>query len=278
MTTEFFSTANSTFASYEVTDNQIQTLRNCIEGSTSVEEAAKQLTAHAEASATRIEIQQRIGGLWTLLNDTAVALPCAQPRIISILRTIRTLPKAREPKGEWEDCIDLEDGFYWRELTAWANDWWDNFNHYAANYFLEACPNEQEKARRKVAWTSACTYTARLVATGDEALSAYGRVLECGTWAVQDALEDEKLVCLDAAAQLFVYAGSELYLRCKEGPNEGMSVKKDSLWKGEKGFSVERWRFWRERWDVLAKCESLSDDERGVAEQAFEAMGNVEGD
>jgi hypothetical protein len=280
MTAEFFSTANSTFTSYEVTDSQIQTLKECIEGTISTDEAAKQITAHPEASSTPVEIKQRLGGLWTLLNDTAVALPSAQPKIISLLQTIRTLPKAREPHGEGEGCVDLEDGYYWRELTDWASNWADSFNFHASNYSIEACPNEQEKARRKLAWINACAYSARLATTGDEALSSYGAGLERAHWAISDALEhdsrDEEPGSLEAAAQVFLYAASELYRRCKEGPKEGIPNKKDVLWKGEKGFSLERWGFWRERWSVFAKSEGLSHEARGVAQKAFDAMKEVE--
>jgi hypothetical protein len=73
-------------------------------------------------------MKQRLGGLWTLLNDTAVHLEVAQPQIISLLKHIRTLPGQPEPKGEGEDVIDLDDGFYWRELTDWGINWADAFN------------------------------------------------------------------------------------------------------------------------------------------------------
>ena len=41
---------------------------------------------------------------------------------------IRTFPQIEEPKGEGEEFVDLDDGFFWRELTDWANNWADAFN------------------------------------------------------------------------------------------------------------------------------------------------------
>lgn len=128
MADEFFSKAPSTFADYNITTNQFNTLKLCIDGTITPTEAAKQLAAHPEASPTPLEMQQRLGGLWTLLNDTAVYLPSSQSTIIAILQTIRTFPQVEEPKGEGEEFVDLDDGFFWRELTDWANNWADAFN------------------------------------------------------------------------------------------------------------------------------------------------------
>ncbi|KAF2133091.1 hypothetical protein P153DRAFT_331481 [Dothidotthia symphoricarpi CBS 119687] len=280
MATEFFNTADSTFAGYDITDTQIKTLRDYLESNTIAEEAVKQLTVHPEESSTPVEMKKRLGGLWTLLNDTAVRLPSAQPKIISILRTIRKLPKAQEPKGAGEEYIDLDDGFYWKELTDWANNWADAFNSHASRFLVEQPADGQDKANRRVAWTSACEYTGRLAATGDDALSSYGAGLERATRAIAEALEvdtgNEEPDSVEAAAELFLYAGSELYRCCQEGQKYGMLNSPASMWKGDEGFSQDRWRFWGERWNALSKAESLSADTRRIAKQSVEAMKQVE--
>ncbi|KAF1850413.1 uncharacterized protein K460DRAFT_361214 [Cucurbitaria berberidis CBS 394.84] len=281
MTSEFFSNASSTFAGYDITDDQINTLKGCLEGIITTTEAARKLTAHPEASSTPVELKQRLGGLWTLLNDTAVALPSAQPDILSVLQKIRTLPKAEEPKGEGEEYIELDDGFFWRELTDWANNWADAFNSHAAQFLIEKHADDQKKAQRKAAWTSACAYTARLAATGDDALSSYGGGLDRASRAIAEALEvdtgDKEPDSLEAAANLFLYASSELYHRCKEGRTDGMLTSTAGVWQGEEGFSEARWRFWTERWTALAGLPGISEHARAVARQALEAMKRVEG-
>lgn len=51
-----------------------------------------------------------------------------QPRIVNVLKAIRALPRGPEPTGDGQDVFDVEDSFYWRELSYWAGDWWDDFN------------------------------------------------------------------------------------------------------------------------------------------------------
>lgn len=124
----FFANAPAILQGFNVTDDQIDALKSCIKEDAVPAEAAKHLTAHPEAAPTPLELQQRLGGLWTLLNHTAVAVPSAQARIISILQTIRTFPRVEEPKGEGEGCFEFDDGFFWRELTDWASSWADDYN------------------------------------------------------------------------------------------------------------------------------------------------------
>lgn len=128
MSDEYFDRAPTTFKDFNVTDDQINALKACVDDRLAAGDAATHITKYPEASSTPIEMKLRLGGLWTLLNDTAVFLPSAQPSIISILQAIQKLPKAQEPHGEGEGCVDLEDGFYWRELTDWAINWADNWN------------------------------------------------------------------------------------------------------------------------------------------------------
>ncbi|KAF2199803.1 hypothetical protein GQ43DRAFT_442164 [Delitschia confertaspora ATCC 74209] len=278
MVDQFFNNAGSTFESHEITADQIRTVKACIDGTISPTEAAKQLTAYLEASSKPVELQQRINGLWTLLNHTAVALPSAQPTIISILRTIRTFPKATVPTGEDEDAFDFDDGDYWKELTDWASDWADQFNYYAAQFSIDPSKNSEEKAQRKKDWISACAYTARLSVCGDEALSSYGEGLNRATFTIIDVLEhdlgDKENEELEAAAQLFIYAAPELYRRCKENQSEGIN-KQSGLWHGKNGFAEARWKFWMERWEAMTEKDSFSKDARKIAREALESMKKI---
>lgn len=138
MADEFFKKAHSTFAGYSINDDQIGMLKACVDGNITSAEAAKRLTAYPEASASPVEMKQRLGGLWTLLNDNAVYLPSAQSRIVSILQTVRTLPRIEEPKGEGAEFIELDDGFIWKELTDWASNWSDAFNSMFTSLILRA--------------------------------------------------------------------------------------------------------------------------------------------
>lgn len=111
MSEVYFEKAPATFEGYNITSDQIQTLRASVNGTLPPQKAARQLTRYPESSPTPVEMKTRLGGLWTLLNDTAVLLPSSQPAVIAILQTVRDLPRAPEPHGEGEGCVDLGDGF-----------------------------------------------------------------------------------------------------------------------------------------------------------------------
>ncbi|KAK7398074.1 hypothetical protein QQX98_012560 [Neonectria punicea] len=278
MADAFFTKAPSTFASYNITQDQIVGLQACVNGKKTPEDAAKLLKTYPEASPTPLELQQRLGGLWTLLNDTAVGIMSAQPKIIAILQVIRTFPNVEEPKGEGGDYMDFDDGFFWRELTGWANDWADNYNHYGARFKIEPSQG-QERADRKQAWISANAYTARLASTGDLALSSFGAALERANYAIKHALErdhgDEEPDDLEAAAQLFIHAAPELRRLSVEGPQTEGTPRSYGLWHGQGGYSIERWRFWMERWAVLADVEGFSTQARTAAGEALKSMQKV---
>ncbi|KAH7074148.1 hypothetical protein FB567DRAFT_190873 [Paraphoma chrysanthemicola] len=281
MADEFFSNIKSHFDDYDITPDQISTLTATIGNTITSEDAARCLTLYPEASFTPVELTQRLGGLWTLLNDTAVRLPSSQETIISVLQAIRKLPKAKVPAGEGEDYMDFDDGFYWKELTGWANNWADAFGSYASRFLIEPAKSDEDRTDRKKTWTNACAYSARLTATGDEALSSYGSGLDRATRAISEALEsdtgDKEPESLEAAAEVFINAASELYRRCKEGRTDGMLAGKAKLWQGHKGFSLTRWQFWLKRWDVLAQQKDISDHGREFAQKALKAMQEAEG-
>lgn len=279
MATSFLNNAHSTFEGYEITDTQISALRDYLEDHITADLAAKKLTSYPEDSSNPIELLQRLGGLWTLLNKTAVAVPPSQESIVSVLRAIRTLPRAQVPKGEGEDVYDFDDGYYWRELSEWANNWADTFNSHAADCFSPKPGEDGEKA--KADYISACAFTARLAATNDKALSSYGAALERAASAIPWSLEVEAVPSteperLKAAAQLFMYAAPELHRYCKEEKKLGsLESPIEDVWKGKDGFSLERWKFWADRLNGLAEKEGLTDDARADAKQAREAMERV---
>ncbi|KAK2612309.1 hypothetical protein QQS21_001735 [Conoideocrella luteorostrata] len=279
MADEYFARASFAFAGYCITQTQIEALKAHIDGTSTTEEAVSQLVLYPEASSSPVEMKQRLGGLWTLLNDTAVHLESTQPQIINILKHIRTLPRKPEPKGEGEEFIDLDDGFYWRELTDWGINWADAFNSYGAQLFNTASPNPEERAVRKDRWNSACGYSARLASTGDAMLS-FGASLDLATRAISDGLEtdltEKDYGSIDAAAQVFKHASSELLRRCKAKQATGLMSDSSGLWSGQDGYSMERWQFWKDRWNSLAKQQASSPNIHDSAREALRHMDKVE--
>lgn len=116
------------FLTYRITDEQINTLKACIGGDIGIAETVEILKKFPSTASSSVELQQRLCGLWTLLNDTAVGIPTAQPTIISILRHIQTLPRAELPQDKDQEYFDFDDGCYWRELSWWPSDAADKQN------------------------------------------------------------------------------------------------------------------------------------------------------
>ncbi|KAH6887542.1 hypothetical protein B0T10DRAFT_562757 [Thelonectria olida] len=280
------------FREYNVLPTQITTLKRCVNGNITPRDAAKQLTAYPEAAPTPLEMQQRLAGLWTLLNDTAVLVPSAQTTILSILKIIRTLPPVKEPTGEGEGLMDLDDGDIWCQLSGWGSDLADSLNSWAVRVDREKSPAyraKYDRVTRKAHWISASAYVGRLASTGDELLTGVGGFLRFMSFIIVRALENElnetdpdsnvggKLEPpdLEAMAQLFVHAAPELYRLCKDRHiSQLVRLSKGKLWHGEGNcdYSLERWAFWRERWIALANTESLSGNARQAAREATEAM------
>ena len=92
---------------------------------------------------------------------------------------------------------------------------------------------------------------------------------------------------MEAAAQLFIHAAPELFRRSKNNHTATGAIAKDyndrssksgkqTLWTGRGGYSLERWAFWKERWEVLSNMKELSESERQAARVAIEAMDETE--
>lgn len=139
----------------------------------------------------------------------------------------------------------------------------------------------------KADWISANAYTARLAATEDEVLSASGGHLRRAFQSIVTALEvdtgDKEPEDLEAAAQLFKYAAPQVYRLCREAkevdryhPLWHGRVNKNPIREPFDGPSVERWEFWKERWEVLAGMPMFTEDGRRAAVEALEAMNCAE--
>ncbi|KAI1121984.1 hypothetical protein F5Y10DRAFT_255074 [Nemania abortiva] len=289
MAGEFFATAPLAFKGYDITEDQLSTMETCIRDEVTVEDAAKRLTEHTAAASSPLEVQQRLSGLWTLLNDTAVALPSAQSRIIAILQSIRKLPKLDVPRGEGEYFIDLDDGFVWRELTGWANNWADTYNYHGSRFVIESYSPE-EHAARKACWINANAYTARLAATGEPELTSYGAALDRASRVIVEALEvdhgENKPAQLEAAAELFKHAAAELYRRSQQKSHlgslvslrtnrDGKSPTREQFHDAE-GYSMDIWNAWKRMWEFFSAQPSSSEEARAASYAALMAMREAE--
>ncbi|KAI9793195.1 MAG: hypothetical protein M1816_000616 [Peltula sp. TS41687] len=107
-------------------------------------------------------------------------------------------------------------------------------------------------------------------------------------WALKEALEQEPdprnpayhrqgpvLDCfVPVAAEWISIAGQALL----DGGHKDYGGAGDGgrLWKGKRGFSPERWQFWKERFGVISEHEQVSDETKQVAREAKDRMTKIE--
>lgn len=142
-------------------------------------------------------------------------------------------------------------------------------------------------------WASLNAWIARLVATdlyGPKGLDYYMHRASYNFLYVLDVQGHAKFSTgLPAAANLFRYAGPVLLRMCQEEtrcPEPPIGIFSESVVKKEGegrevlfkglGYSVERWEWWKKRWEQLAAATDVGEDVRADAREASEAMRGAE--
>lgn len=87
--------------------------------------------------------------------------------------------------------------------------------------------------------------------------------------------------CIEAAAQLFIYAAPELFCLVRDNPSgkDIHSIRSQHerlLLAKDKYPSRDSWKAWREKWAHLAEMESLPQRTRDASRVALEAMDRVQ--
>ena len=139
-------------------------------------------------------------------------------------------------------------------------------------------PSQQE---HRADWLSINAFAARLTATSSFPDSGTSFAL-FGLWTLRSALEDEQELDanIPAAAQWVLFAGGKLYTLEEEykpkkgGGDPGRGGK---LWKGRRGFSLERWAFWKEKFQKFSEGQGDSKTKE-YASMAWKQMLEVEGE
>lgn len=89
-------------------------------------------------------------------------------------------------------------------------------------------------------------------------------------------------IYIPSAATWFLIAGKKIYELCKSNYRRKDSSrylakeKKDYQWRGDNGYCLERWAFWRKRFGEIKMTQGLQDDVKDIAGRAFIKMGEVE--
>jgi hypothetical protein len=142
-------------------------------------------------------------------------------------------------------------------------------------------------------WTNLNAFLARLLAAvGHHTSREYYYLvfhLSCeGLYAMLDALEEnnggeQQAIYTPTAACWILYAGRQLNQLTQLYPHQGreraskrLPWSAGDLYHGPVGFNKQHWSFWKDRFKVLTKDDSLKDEARGWAAKALVEMDAID--
>ncbi|EKV04159.1 ras GTPase activating [Penicillium digitatum] len=242
-------------------------LQDLFSDSISAQQAAGYL-----ASISLADDSDREGGissLWSLLFKCAYNSPEHHDKLVSVLVQLSKLPNAKASNG---DSILLYDMQVWKDLPMLGWQFRDEWNATVP----AGPPDSRQNAISRI--VNRDKFTAHLMATKEPvfAYSWFALITLRGALETPaDRSSGGNLEALiPAAAAWITILGADIY-RWNKG-SDGNLGKGGPLWKGQHGFSQERWQFWKERFGELAKFEEIGDEARIAAREAERMMGEIE--
>ena len=95
----------------------------------------------------------------------------------------------------------------------------------------------------------------------------------------QEELEEASIYVPPAATWILI-AGHRIFDYCQQNferePFQGPSFGGENLWKDDKGYSLERWAFWKQRFGEIAHMQNLDACAQDFALRAFDEMTSIE--
>jgi len=278
-------------ADYGALLSQTKPLRELLSGSTSADQAATRIASDGfgqEDAAWR---------LWAIVFDAAAELPDTHAALLDLLVELRKLRDSSTPHTDDAATANVAG---W--LNQFGSNWRDRHDILLArrdgSFDKANAAEQQSSARPHEKLINFTCFSAKLLAAQFPSPAADSL---CALAALRDALEREpsdyyddyearkakasdnrpaslkpqEMLALDvtAAAQWVLYAAPVIRAEPERPESVTRSLPANTgLWKGDAGFSPERWSFWKERFQALAEREDLGQDVRAVAKEAADRM------
>ncbi|MCJ1283422.1 hypothetical protein MMC26_002751 [Xylographa opegraphella] len=244
-----------------VEDTEAASLQALLSWIISAEEASKRIIMPGPSKSETANLKQ--WRLWTLVFDATEELPETHPILVNLVREIRKRAEVQFKYGS--DTID------WTNTRNFDENWRDT--HDSLHAWREKSPEASQK------WINFSAFSAR-VATAK--LTALDTVW--GFFAIREALEVEgqsqQLLNTDvcAATQWILYAGKAIYMTKNSDMSYWNIGEKTALWRGEPGFSRQRWALWKERFHRVKQLKASSENTKALVRKATDAMDMIETD
>ena len=240
---------------------------------------AKDLSSMA-FSETVSGLQSFLWGLWAEIRDLIKGIPHSHPwqdRMVELLSAIKEIPRLVTP--EMEELERVWGMTFWQDLPVFGAELRESWNDAPWKKLPDDSPmySEDHPFPPNV-WASLNAFTARITAARVLNFEHYA------IWILSHTLEEERTNeevddNLPAAAMWITYAGQIVYHNAaKDHPDstETHQTHIRYLRKFTKPFSMERWNFWKERFEFLRDHEVLKQITRDSAGEALSKMVEIE--
>ena len=279
------------FPNFPYTSNDLNRkftlIRDYLEGTnSSAEYTAKELTTPAddtsspELNESECSLEGFLWSLWGMMVELIKQIPYHHPwqdRMVEILNAIKEVPRQATPEME-----QLERSWgmaFWQDLPifgaevreTWNRGPWEKIPDGTFRY-----PGDTPFPTN--IWTSLNAFTARLTVASVLNFETYA------IWILRHTLEEERMNeevddNLPAAAMWIIYAGQMVYHNAAKDYTDSTETHPSYiryLRKFTKPFSIERWNFWKERFEFFQNHEVLKQITRDNAGEALRKMVEIE--
>ena len=247
--------------------DEAKALEDYCQQKTSPQEAAKAITRRIE---NEDDPGNNLYSLWGLLISALVELPSSQtPALIQLLAAIQELPEP-DLTGKQTRNTPPENGYMWRTLPEFVNDWADEHNRDDWRLVLAAQRRSEEPDKLRALHVKRANVEAQLVVAQVSTIP-----VDFGLNCICDALEQSDVVVdfeVPAAAEWMAIAGKQIHAAAVDGNESWALWRTRDLWPGrEKVMSRERLMFWETQ---LRKLLDQPHDEatRVAARRALQDM------
>ncbi|KAI2631822.1 hypothetical protein GGR54DRAFT_581129 [Hypoxylon sp. NC1633] len=284
-----------------VSSEQVGHMEDFMAGNTGADECAMLLTKPVREAASQDAetMDDAVFAINSFINSSASTNPDYQPQMLLLIKAIQKLPLVEVPTPKLDEdggpiSLGDENERVWEDMPGFGHLWGDKLRARQADFYDNYNSTDTTKAATVSAeWANAIAWSARLVSLHDPRIAG-DFFLYFTSYSISHVLEvkDHPMFAreLPAAAMGFRHAAPELLRLCRQrrqtdakyalyGTDKASETEArglESLWTGLGGYSLERWDFWKSRWQALGTASALEETNRTLARDAVGAMESAE--
>ena len=270
------------------TNRRTTLIRDYLEGTdfSSAKDKADEITtlvwdiSSLELHEGRLSLEGFLWGLWAEMVDLIIGIPHSDPwqdKLVELLGAMKEVPRRVTP-----GMVELERSWglaFWHNLPIFGAEVRETWNEAP----WEERPDDLFGYRKNTpfspnAWASLNAFTARITAASVSNFEIYA------IWILKHVLEQERKDeevdnNLPAATMWIIYAGRIVYHNAAKDWTDSPETHPAHiryLRRFNEPFSMERWGFWKERFEFFRHHEALKQSTRESAGEALGRMAEIE--